>query len=109
MFLDIQLILRECLVKILLEHFETHGITVFMLAIVLAMFLKTVVGKMNIIVFVIQRVRVATCSQVAFLVIIELLLVRGECPHADVELPPLEQQGFLDILLNDPVRVELAG
>jgi hypothetical protein len=62
----------------------------------------------HVVVLVGEGIVVRTCAQITLLVAKEILLVSGECPHADVELAALEQHGPLDILLDYPVGIELA-
>jgi len=88
--LHVNLVLWEGLVQILLECLEADGVAVLVLAIVVTMFLQTIVCKVHIVILIVKGVGVTTCSQIPLLIIVELRLMRGECPHPDVELPPLE-------------------
>ena len=60
---------------------------------------------MHIVVFVIQRVFITTCSQITFLIHIEILFMCSERPHSDVELTSFEKKRPLDIFLNNPVWI----
>jgi hypothetical protein len=63
---------------------------------------------MHVVILILERVVVRAGPQIALFVEVKLLLVRGKSPHSDVKLSPLEQQRSLDVLLNDPIGVELA-
>ncbi len=62
MLLNIQLVLRERLVKVFLKNFEADSISIFMFAIVFTMLLKTVIRKVNIVVLIVKWIRVATSA-----------------------------------------------
>ncbi len=60
---------------------------------------------MDIIIFVVKRIIITTCSKVALTVHVELLFVRCKRPHSDVKLASFKQKRALYIFLNYPIRV----
>jgi len=42
----------EFLIKVVLESFKSKGISVFVLSIIISIFLKAVIGEMDIVVFI---------------------------------------------------------
>jgi hypothetical protein len=106
MLLHVQLMLWIYLIQILLKSFKSHSVAVLVFPVILPVLLQTVVRKMHIVVLVAEGVIVRAGAQVALVVAVELHLVGGHRPHTYVELATLKQHGLLDVLLDDPVRVE---
>ena len=104
---NIKSVLGKDLVQVLLKGLEAYCVAVLMLSIVLAMLLQAVIRQVNVIVLVFEGVVVTASPEIPFLVVIELVLVRGKGPHSDVKLAAFEQKRALNVLLDHPIRVEL--
>lgn len=79
------------------------------LLVVLRVHLVTVIGQVNVLVLVAERVRVGTRTKIARFVAEEVLLAVHECEHAYIELTALEQQRPLNIFLNNDTLAFLLG
>jgi len=53
MITDTQLQIRKHLIQVVLKHIIAHGISIFVLSIVSAMLLQTIISKMHIVVIVV--------------------------------------------------------
>jgi hypothetical protein len=73
-----------------------------MLAVVVTKLLEAVVGKMHVVVLVLERVVVTGGSHISLLVDEKLILVSEECPNPQIKLSLLVKHGLLKVLLNDP-------
>lgn len=62
---------------------------------------------MHIVILIVKRIIIATGPQITLPVHVEFPFVRGKRPHSDVEFASLKQKWAFDVLLNDPVRVDL--
>jgi hypothetical protein len=54
MLVNIQVVLREVLIEIRLKHMIANRISIFVYAIVVTKLLQTIVGKMHIVISVLQ-------------------------------------------------------
>ena len=106
-FLDLQFVLWVLVVQVLLKLLEADDVAFLVHAVcVLVLDLKTIVRQVNILIVLVDLscVLLAARAQVANVVEVEFVVAVGEAPHSDVELSILEEQGLLDVLLDDPVR-----
>jgi hypothetical protein len=101
MLLHTQTILREALIEVFLEGLEPDGVAVLMDAIVVTVFLETVVSEVHVVVAVGEVVVVGGGSQVAVPVHIDVVFAGEEGPDADVEFAAMEEKGPLYVLLDD--------
>jgi hypothetical protein len=97
--------LREVLIKVLLQDLIADSVPILMLSIVVAMLLQAVIGQVHVVVAIVQLVVVRGGAQVALVVEEDFLLSVQEDPHADVEFSTFKKEGALDVLLNDPASV----
>lgn len=91
-------------IDVLLELREGQLIAIFEVAVVFRVLLHRVVRQMNESIVDILQIDAEFCRgcpQVAFFEEEYLMILIKEHPDSDVELAPEDEQGSLDILLND--------
>ena len=108
---DRKVVLGVLFVEVVLEDLEADRVACFVHAESrLFLDLQAVVGEMHHHALGVDIVFVTGSSQVALFKEVKVNLCRvvqhvHECPYSNVELPTLEQQGPLDILLHNPGRI----
>lgn len=98
---EVWILLRVLVVKVLQEGGIRQLISLLVVLVILRVHLEAVVREMNELVHLRERVFVGARPQVAGLVEVEVLLLVDQREDADVELPAIEEQGSLDVLLYD--------
>lgn len=106
--INVRVLGQEILFEVIEEEFIRHLVAVLESLIILRLHLVAVVRQMDVLVLVRQRVFLAARAQIARLVDEEVALIVDECQDSNVELTPVEEQRFFDILLHDDCLVAFA-
>ena len=101
-FVNLKIVLRVVLVKVVLQVLVVQRVTFLVLRVALTLNLKTLVGQVDVIVFGLEVVLCGTGPEVAWLVEVDTEVVSHHSPHADVKLAPVEQEWFFNVLLDHP-------
>jgi hypothetical protein len=104
--LDLEVVLRVLLVKILLKLIKADNIAFLMHTVcVFVLDLEAIIRQVHVFVVCIDLggVLLAARTQVADVVKVELIITVCEAPHANVKLTVLEKQWLFNVLLDDPI------
>lgn len=91
------------LIKVFLKLSECEGISFLVGAILRAILLQTLISEMHLLIFVLNVVLLATCAQVAFLVVVNMKFLSQETPHTNVKLTVFVEKRFLYVFLDHPI------
>ena len=91
------------LIKVFLKLSECDGISFLVGAILRAILLQTLISEMHLLIFVLNVVLLATCAQVAFLVVVNMKFLSQETPHTNVKLTVFVEKRFLYVFLDHPI------
>ena len=105
MLFNFDSMLPKLLIQVLLKALKAQGVSVFMLAIIISIFLKAVISQMNIVILIRQAVVVTRGTHVALFVNVKLVSPCEQCPNSQVKLPPPVKHGLLNVLLHDPESI----
>ena len=90
------------LIKVALQVVVVEGVAFFVLCVAFALHLKALVGEVDVVVAGSEVVLGRARSKVSGLVKVDSEVVRDDCPHTNVELAPVEEEGMLHVLLHHP-------
>mmetsp|Transcript_15202 Transcript_15202/g.34676 ORF Transcript_15202/g.34676 Transcript_15202/m.34676 type:complete len:343 (-) Transcript_15202:618-1646(-) len=114
LLIDTEATLRVMLIQIPLELIQRHLVGRFVLSIVLSLVLNSVIVQMDELVETLGGVLDTRCAQVGISVGIctdgtSMRLLYSQAVRTDVKLSPVNQEGVLDVLLDDPRSVSLGS